>query len=541
VTTAPAGLVTTQTQLAVSFAQTDSKSCVGEFQQLLEKLEPRPSGSGGSRSDPKTDAAEPIKKKKDADENTAIPVGLFLPPIESQPLVPQSIPNGSGMNEQIVVQGRSSGELMSSIPGVASSGVIAPPVVSSTPDKPTVPAEHLPSSLFSAPVIRTQEPEKTVETARAVMSSTSDSPNEQQDLALRVTVQPSGVIAEIKPNQPRENSPAIPALPATGVARATVEDKLQSDRPEKDTSADFLSKSEGKSNPIELLIRDAQPSALPAPERTMISTPQLQTQEPEKIAATLRPAASTASNVPKRPQDLAFAARVQPADTVAASTPNNPRENPTVTPVLAPSGVAKATLEEKLRANRPGGDELTHTQPEIAVVPQAAPARSEVEANPTAPQVHDAQPVALHAPERPANPAPLKEISLQVGHTTDQKVDVRLVSRAGELHVAVHTGDSTLAHGLREGLPQVVGRLSESGFHTETWHPGSPTAGITATPEARHTSADSQPGNSHGHHGSTPQDGGRRDQNQSNRPQWVGELEASLAGETKGEPYGISS
>src|SRR5262249_35120986 len=155
-------------------------------------------------------------------------------------------------------------------PGAASSAVIAPPVVSSTPDNLTVPAEHLPSSLFPAPVIRTQEPEKTVETARAVMSSASDSPNGPQDLALPVTVQPADVIVGIKSNQPRENSSAIPALTVTGVAKATVEDKLQSDRPEKENSAEFLSKSEVKANPIELPIHDAQPSALPAPERTMI-------------------------------------------------------------------------------------------------------------------------------------------------------------------------------------------------------------------------------------------------------------------------------
>ena len=69
---------------------------------------------------------------------------------------------------------------------------------------------------------------------------------------------------------------------------------------------------------------------------------------------------------------------------------------------------------------------------------------------------------------------PLKDISLQVAQPGAQKVEVRVVQQSGELRVAVRTGDSDLAHGLQQGLSDLVGRLQENGFRAEAWRPGGP-------------------------------------------------------------------
>ena len=59
----------------------------------------------------------------------------------------------------------------------------------------------------------------------------------------------------------------------------------------------------------------------------------------------------------------------------------------------------------------------------------------------------------------PKSAAPLKDLSVQVRQSSQESVELRVVERAGELHVAVRTGDADLAHGLRQGLPELVNRL----------------------------------------------------------------------------------
>ncbi|HMC59776.1 MAG TPA: hypothetical protein VKJ01_11330, partial [Candidatus Solibacter sp.] len=75
------------------------------------------------------------------------------------------------------------------------------------------------------------------------------------------------------------------------------------------------------------------------------------------------------------------------------------------------------------------------------------------------------------APEPPKAPAAARDIRLEV-NAGDQRVEVRLVERGGEVHVAVRTPDTQLAETLRADLPALSSRLTESGFRTETWRPG---------------------------------------------------------------------
>ena len=169
-----------------------------------------------------------------------------------------------------------------------------------------------------------------------------------------------------------------------------------------------------------------------------------------------------------------------------------------------------------------------------------------------------AQPAAETAsrqPERPeATPlraeegtpktlAPLKDLSVQVRQSNQESVELRVVERDGELHVAVRTGDADLAHGLRQGLPELVDRLDQGGFRTEAWRP----AGVVSAPEpssqAHTRSSESRNPDSQSQPGWSQQERGQRDHNQSNRPKWVEELEGNLAGggeRSTGEFHGFS-
>jgi hypothetical protein len=80
-------------------------------------------------------------------------------------------------------------------------------------------------------------------------------------------------------------------------------------------------------------------------------------------------------------------------------------------------------------------------------------------------------PEPASAPELPRAPAAAHDIRLQV-NGGERRVEVRLVERDGEVHVAVRTPDAHLADTLREDLPTLSSRLTDSGFRTETWHPG---------------------------------------------------------------------
>jgi hypothetical protein len=260
-----------------------------------------------------------------------------------------------------------------------------------------------------------------------------------------------------------------------------------------------------------------------------------------------------ASENPAAPSgDLAFAARVQTAPTqnVEAAAQPRPLKNET------------ASTEQSLpkKAGEKDAEEPTLVQPVAAGADaslmsqgQHAYANAELPAPPTAAPAASPTPAAAPAPpvepkvfEPQAKPAGgLKDISLQVSQPGNQKVEVRMVQRLGELHVAVRTGDSELAHGLQQGLPDLVGRLQDNGFRAETWRPGG--AAVQAGPvfEARTSPGGSQNNDSHAYSGGSQQQAGERRQNQSQRPAWVEELESTVAGaqqsQAQGVTYGIGS
>jgi len=250
--------------------------------------------------------------------------------------------------------------------------------------------------------------------------------------------------------------------------------------------------------------------------------------------------------------DLAFAAKVQPASTADVQPAVPPR------PLKTDSTSPEQPLPKK--AGEKDVAEPTLVQPVAASAESALASHGQhAYANQEIPTAASAAPSTPHAPGAPLAPAeakmlepqaksaasPLKDISVQVSQPGDQKVEVRLVQQSGELHVAVRTGDSDLAHGLQQGLPELVGRLQENGFRAEAWRPGG--VGVQAGPvlETRTTPGGSQNSNSQSHSGGSHQSPGERRQNQPQRPGWVEELENSVAGgqqsQAQGAAYGIGN
>ena len=117
------------------------------------------------------------------------------------------------------------------------------------------------------------------------------------------------------------------------------------------------------------------------------------------------------------------------------------------------------------------GTAVVASPPINPVVPQPVSAY-------TSPQTYT--PVAPVAPTAPA--APVLEppvtpalrshsIDIQVPGSDGDQVDVRVSQRAGDVQVTVRTPDNNLAESLRQHLPELSDRLSQTGTPGEVWQP----------------------------------------------------------------------
>jgi len=241
--------------------------------------------------------------------------------------------------------------------------------------------------------------------------------------------------------------------------------------------------------------------------------------------------AGTPSKAEPAPADLAVAVRVKAQTSPAASGQSAPaKELRRVDLADAPPAASLRTETSRAGAwvlnegpARGGAQPAAETASRPPERPEATPLRAEEGA--------------------PKTSAPLKDLSVQVRQSSQESVELRVVEREGELHIAVRTGDADLAHGLRQGLPELVDRLDQGGFRTEAWRP----AGVVSAPEpssqAHSRSSDSRNADSQSQPGWSQQERGQRDHNQSNRPKWVEELEGNLAGggeRSTGEFHGFS-
>lgn len=229
------------------------------------------------------------------------------------------------------------------------------------------------------------------------------------------------------------------------------------------------------------------------------------------------------------PDGLAVAIKVEPRTDAHAGSPNKdtpggggersplPRE---VQPAN-PHDAADATPAQSASA-RAGLWALREVPPQ-----NASPGAAETSGAPA----KDPAPPVLRADSGPQKaPGPLKDISIQVGQTPQEKVELRVTERGGEMHMAVRAADPEMAHTLRQALPELVNRLEENGYRTEAWRPAGIVSGAGPLREARESSSNSRGGDPQQPSGGSQHEGGQRGHSQSGRPRWVAELESSLDG-----------
>jgi hypothetical protein len=110
-----------------------------------------------------------------------------------------------------------------------------------------------------------------------------------------------------------------------------------------------------------------------------------------------------------------------------------------------------------------------------------------------------------------------------------EPVRLRILERAGEVKVAVHTRDVELAQSLRAQLGDLVESLERSGYRTATWKPGEPPQenirpqDVAAERDAAGDGRGDQPGS--GHHPPRQQR-----QRQQDQPRWAESLAATALG-----------
>jgi len=117
-------------------------------------------------------------------------------------------------------------------------------------------------------------------------------------------------------------------------------------------------------------------------------------------------------------------------------------------------------------------------------------------------------------------------MSLQISSGDDTKVDVRLVERAGEVRVAVRTPDETLARTMREDLGSLTGKLSQTGFATESW---APARSGSSTFSEQHSPSGNQDGGSGQQQQQQQESQQEQQQGRGQRPAWLEEFDNSLA------------
>jgi hypothetical protein len=121
----------------------------------------------------------------------------------------------------------------------------------------------------------------------------------------------------------------------------------------------------------------------------------------------------------------------------------------------------------------------------------------------------------------------------------NEPVEVRVLDRAGQVHVAVRSADSELNRSLGDRLGELTTQLEHSGYRAESWRPHQTTATLAASAAASEVSARTLLGGAHHEapYDSSGQNQGRdgqssgheqRNQQQDGRPQWLEALEGSL-------------
>ena len=176
------------------------------------------------------------------------------------------------------------------------------------------------------------------------------------------------------------------------------------------------------------------------------------------------------------PNAAAGASPVSPAgaaDGDGADTPDTGSRDPSASDTPSHRATDPTDLNHSREPASPAGSAGEASPQAGAANPAAANLSSEAQRSQSAGEAHG-QPAAARLAREP-EPAGSQKVARDITLELDsgsQRAAVRLVERGGEVHVAVRTPDAGLAADLRQGLPSLAAKLEQTGFRTETWHPG---------------------------------------------------------------------
>ena len=133
------------------------------------------------------------------------------------------------------------------------------------------------------------------------------------------------------------------------------------------------------------------------------------------------------------------------------------------TPIVAGVTAPTASSDDSSFARQMPNLPATPAQTLSIAKTAAAPVASSSEA------LRASEPASSASPQQPASP--VREIAVRVSAPQSPAVDVQLTERAGQVHVAVRTGDGNLQASLRQDLASLVNSLERSGFRAEAFTP----------------------------------------------------------------------
>ena len=187
-----------------------------------------------------------------------------------------------------------------------------------------------------------------------------------------------------------------------------------------------------------------------------------------------------------------------------------------------------------------GAPASTQAEGLAALHATAAPSSSQIPAAATTVQNAYASPQAA-APIKAASVAPTaavvetpqtpairsQNIDLKIPGADNSQVDVRVSQRAGDVQVTVRTPDGELAQSLRQHLPELSDRLSQTGATGNVWQPLAAQTANTGghdTDSRYSDDAQTQQQNQQQHSRGNSNHGSQQQENETSQPAWLNEL-----------------
>ncbi len=481
-----------------------------EFSSLISTLIPEaaperisgaPTAGKAEEKAEEKKSSEPKKKEEEPSEQAVVlpfPVQAFVPPVEIR------VPAGGTV---FAVEAAKTEE--DSPASAANAGEIPVGAAQCSPE----------AELVDAPIDVQDEPRETGSQPAADVPETAPVP----------TPVPAPVAAPAPAPEP-STPPAAPSVhsaapppritpPRKDADKSSAEPKpeaaevaVSSERPAQETELAFAARLSERAPAAEPARRPSPPdSRQPAPARRIVS---------EEAPAPRAPETETVKKA--APESVPAAGSRVPAD-------------------------RPAEREERIAATAkptPGGQftETAGPQPVPAQPARPAPQASPVEraTTPNAPVISEIEPVRTEAA-----PQPIREISMVVPRQVSQdrrpeSVEVKVLERAGQVHVAVRSADPQLNRSLGEGLGELVANLESRGYSAETWRPqsqGTAHAALAAVADGPAQQMQAGGGSEsfqesgRGHHGGTGDEssGQQRRGQQDDRPRWLEMLEGAVS------------